>query len=310
MSAQRRRALGFAACGITDPGPPPHADHLDRWLARGYAGTMRYLHRQARKRKDPRRNVPEALSVVVVLHNYYGEDLPGESRPPKVARYARGADYHRGDAGPARDRWPSSSAARGRRWRAPYADAGPVPERELAQRAGLGWIGKNTMLIRPGAGLVLLHRHRLHRSPARADAPFDHRSLRQLYPLSRRLPHRRLRRAQGAGRHPLHFLPDDRAQGSDPGRSWRRGWRAGSSAATSATRSVPGISGSPCRRGTEPLFRSRGALAGADPELFERMDEAEFDRRFGDTPLARPGLPGMRRNLRAGLTSVRAGRLA
>jgi epoxyqueuosine reductase len=59
--------------------------------------------------------------------------------------------------------------------------------------------------------------------------------------------------------------------------------------------------------GTEPLFHSRGALAGADPELFERMDEAEFDRRFGDTPLARPGLPGMRRNLRAGLTSVRAG---
>ena len=58
----RAEALGFAACGITDPGPPPHGDHLDRWLARGYAGTMRYLHRQARKRKDPRRNVPEALS--------------------------------------------------------------------------------------------------------------------------------------------------------------------------------------------------------------------------------------------------------
>ena len=58
----RAEALGFAACGITDPGPPPHADHLDRWLARGYAGTMRYLHRQARKRKDPRRNVPEAMA--------------------------------------------------------------------------------------------------------------------------------------------------------------------------------------------------------------------------------------------------------
>ena len=60
-------------------------------------------------------------------------------------------------------------------------------------------------------------------------------------------------------------------------------------------------------RGTGRLFRSRGALAGTDPELFERMDQAEFDRRFGDTPLARPGLSGMRRNVRAGLASVRTG---
>jgi epoxyqueuosine reductase len=60
-------------------------------------------------------------------------------------------------------------------------------------------------------------------------------------------------------------------------------------------------------QGSEPLFRSRGALAGADPELFERMDEAEFARRFGDTPLARPGLAGMRRNLPAALASIRTG---
>jgi epoxyqueuosine reductase len=55
--------------------------------------------------------------------------------------------------------------------------------------------------------------------------------------------------------------------------------------------------------GTEPAFRSRRPLAGAEPELFEHMDEAEFARRFGDTPLARPGLAGMRRNLRAALAS-------
>ena len=65
----RSLELGFLACGITDPAPTAHADRLDQWLARGYAGTMRYLHRQARRRKDPRRIAPEARSVVVVLDN-------------------------------------------------------------------------------------------------------------------------------------------------------------------------------------------------------------------------------------------------
>ena len=95
-AAVKRRAeeLGFLACGITDPSPIDDGGGLDHWLAGGYAGVMRYLHRQARKRKDPRLIIPGAKSVVVVLDNYYnGDSDPGP--PPKVARYARGQDYHR-----------------------------------------------------------------------------------------------------------------------------------------------------------------------------------------------------------------------
>ncbi|HET7240189.1 MAG TPA: QueG-associated DUF1730 domain-containing protein, partial [Gemmatimonadales bacterium] len=87
--------LGFLACGITDPSPPPHADRLDAWLAKGYAGTMRYLHRQAKRRKNPRINVPESLAVVVLLENYYWPDEQPDLEAPRVAKYARGADYHR-----------------------------------------------------------------------------------------------------------------------------------------------------------------------------------------------------------------------
>ncbi|MGE3526975.1 MAG: epoxyqueuosine reductase, partial [Gemmatimonadales bacterium] len=146
------RSLGFLACGVTTPDPTPHGNFLDRWLARGYAGTMRYLHRQAAKRKDPRRIVPEARSVVVVLDNYYPPGLTtAGAAVPKVARYARGTDYHRtlGDRLERLAAWLRGQGAAVARC---YTDAGPVPERELAQRAGLGWIGKNTMLIRPGAG--------------------------------------------------------------------------------------------------------------------------------------------------------------
>jgi epoxyqueuosine reductase len=300
----RAEALGFAACGITDPGPPPHADHLDRWLARGYAGTMRYLHRQARKRKDPRRNVPEALSVVVVLHNYYGEDLPGESRPPKVARYARGADYHTVTLARLETlaeflRGAGATVAR------PYADAGPVPERELAQRAGLGWIGKNTMLIRPGLGSWFFIGTIFTDLPLPADAPFttDHcgsctRCL-EACPTGAFVEPRVLDATRC-----ISYLTIEH-KGPIPAELAARmeGWVFGCDICNEVCPWNQRFASA----GTEPLFRSRGALVGADPELFERMDEAEFARRFGDTPLARPGLPGMRRNLRAGLTSVRAG---
>ena len=95
-AAVKRRAeeLGFLACGITDPAPIDDGGRLDRWLAGGYAGVMRYLHRQARKRKDPRLIIPAASSVVVVLDNYYNGHSTSGPRP-KVARYARGKDYHR-----------------------------------------------------------------------------------------------------------------------------------------------------------------------------------------------------------------------
>ncbi|HKU60007.1 MAG TPA: tRNA epoxyqueuosine(34) reductase QueG [Gemmatimonadales bacterium] len=300
----RAEQLGFAACGITDPGPPPHADHLDRWLARGYAGTMRYLHRQARKRKDPRRNVPEALSVVVVLHNYYGEDLPGESRAPKVARYARGADYHavtleRLETLAEFLRAAGASVAR------PYADAGPVPERELAQRAGLGWIGKNTMLIRPGLGSWFFIGSIFTDLPLAADRPFitDHcgsctRCL-DACPTGAFVEPRVL----DATRCISYLTIEHKGPMPEELVSRLEGWVFGCDICNEVCPWNQRFASA----ATEPMFRSRAALAGTDPELFERMDQEEFDRRFGDTPLARPGLVGMRRNLRAALAASRSG---
>ena len=104
----RARELGFLACGITHPGPTAHGDRLDEWLARGYAGTMRYLHRQAARRKDPRTIVPEARAVVVVLDNYYTADSGEESVGPRIAKYARGQDYHRVDRASACTSWQTS----------------------------------------------------------------------------------------------------------------------------------------------------------------------------------------------------------
>ncbi len=148
-------ALGFDAVGVASLEPNAHADELERWLQAGYAGTMTYLQRQADKRAHPARIMPDAQVAVVTLCNYFhGSPDPG-ARPrgsAKIAQYAWSTDYHL-VVGRRLERLASviRELASGAKTRC-YVDAGPVPERELAQRAGLGWIGKNTMLIRPGLG--------------------------------------------------------------------------------------------------------------------------------------------------------------
>jgi epoxyqueuosine reductase len=170
--AERVRAaaheLGFDAVGIAPAEPPPHADFLREWLARGYAGEMAWLARRAEEREDPRRVLPGARSIVAVGVVYAeaageakasGDEGRGarskEGAAGKVARYAGGADYHdvlgkrlRALAGAV------EALAPGTRTRS-YVDTGPVLERPVAARAGLGWIGKNTLLIHPRLGSYL-----------------------------------------------------------------------------------------------------------------------------------------------------------
>lgn len=151
----KRRALqlGFDAVGIADLKPIPHGEALSRWIAEGRAGTMRYLERQLQARLWPETILPGATRAVVVTKHYLTPDPPRQKGKGRVAKYARGRDYHRALKRPLkvlaayiRSLGSAETVAQA------YCDAGPVPERELAQRAGLGWIGKNTMLIDPKRG--------------------------------------------------------------------------------------------------------------------------------------------------------------
>jgi epoxyqueuosine reductase len=168
------RALGFEACGIADiRSSPEAAGALDAWLARGMQGEMRYMERQSPVRRDPQRAWTAARSAVVVLHNYYqGSTEPAEGRG-RIARYALGADYH--------DVMRTRLTALGERMVAVaargsfrvYVDAGPLPERELARLAGLGWFGKNTMLIHPRLGSFTFIGVVLTDLDLSRDAPFE-----------------------------------------------------------------------------------------------------------------------------------------
>ncbi|HET7584914.1 MAG TPA: tRNA epoxyqueuosine(34) reductase QueG [Gemmatimonadaceae bacterium] len=140
--------LGFDLVGFAELGPADTARHFDDWLARGYAGEMHYMARWAAERHDARRPHPGARSAIVVAMSYGGREPSGP-----VARYARGDDYHDVMRDRLRElhRWLEDELGAPVNAR-PYVDTGPLLERDLARRAGLGWFGKNTNLINPEIG--------------------------------------------------------------------------------------------------------------------------------------------------------------
>jgi epoxyqueuosine reductase len=161
----KARQLGFFLTGVTLPDPPPHYSIFENWLAQNHHGNMDYLatDRSRTRRADPHEILPECKSILVLATPYYpplpvalsgaiAKSKRGEGKA-QIASYAIGADYHdvlparmkelvqfieEQVGGPVKNRY--------------YTDTGPILERDLAQRAGIGWIGKNTCLINPKQG--------------------------------------------------------------------------------------------------------------------------------------------------------------
>jgi epoxyqueuosine reductase len=169
--------LGFAAVGVADLELGEHPGHLRRWLAAGRHGTMDWMVRHADKRVDPRRLEPWTLRVIVARLDY----LPPEDEPLRVlehpeqayvSRYALGRDYHR-IVRPRLARLARRlEAAAGGRYRA-FTDSAPVLEKALAERAGLGWIGKNTLLLSREAGSFFFLGEIFTDLPLPVDAPTE-----------------------------------------------------------------------------------------------------------------------------------------
>ncbi len=149
--------LGFAQVGITDVELSEHADYLERWLAAGYQGEMDYMVKHGERRSQPAALVPGTARVLSLRMDY----LPADTQPLTVldspeqayiARYTLGRDYHKMMRKRLAQLAQRIATAIGEGQYRAFVDSAPVLERALAEKAGLGWIAKNTMLIHQDAG--------------------------------------------------------------------------------------------------------------------------------------------------------------
>jgi epoxyqueuosine reductase len=296
----RALELGFDLVAIGPADPPPHGAAFRRWIEAGHAGSMAYLGRRAEERLDPQRVLPGARSVVCVALNYYQGDPPPDPSWTPVARYAWGRDYH--DVMSPRLAEISRHLEEAARARSrAYVDTGPVLERDLAARAGLGWIGKNTMLLHPRLGswffigVVLTEARLAHDDPlpdrcgscsacldacptAAFVAPYTLDARRCISYLT--IEHR-------------GEIPPDLASAPGP-------WQFG----CDVCQSVCPWNGKASRTREVAFFPSEpypGAAAVAE------MDDGGLRRRFGGTALLRARPDGLRRNAALALAAERGG---
>ncbi|MCH8498038.1 MAG: tRNA epoxyqueuosine(34) reductase QueG [Marinobacter sp.] len=170
--------LGFQAVGITLPETGVHGEYLQKWLAEGLHGEMAYMADHGDKRYTPTSLIPGTLRVISARMDYLtAPDSPAEVLNDRekayIARYTLGRDYHK----LIRKRLVQLAKAidelvQGHDYRA-FTDSAPVLERALAQRAGLGWIGKNTMMINRQAGSFFFLGEIFTTAPLPIDTPYE-----------------------------------------------------------------------------------------------------------------------------------------
>lgn len=294
--------LGFDLVGITTLGPVGTAPEFARWLSNGHAGEMAWLERGAGKREDSRRPVPGATSAIVVALDYGGREPDGP-----VARYARGMDYHDLMVDRLRElqRWIGESVGAPVAGRA-YVDTGPLLERDLARRAGLGWFGKNTMLINPRAGSFFFLGALLVELDLAPSAPFEAdrcgsctRCL-DACPTGALVAPRELDATRCISYLTIEIkggIPSELREGVGEHLY-----------GCDVCQDVCPWNASFAQELTEPAFAAREVLAGKDARTLARelltMTQEEFSAAFRGSPMKRAKLRGLKRNAAVVLGNV------
>ena len=145
--------LGFLACGVARAGfLEEEAPRLEQWLRQGKQGTMAYMERHFDLRLDPTKLVPGARSVISLAYNYHTPPRQRDTEAPKLSTYAYGRDYHKVLRKRLKPLIAFIHEAFGEVALRAFVDSAPVLEKAWAEKAGIGWRGKHTNVIRQGSG--------------------------------------------------------------------------------------------------------------------------------------------------------------
>ena len=172
------RELGFQQVGITDTELSAHESHLDAWLENDYHGEMGFMAKHGSKRTRPAELEPGTQRIISVRMDYLPAEVEstkvlGQPNRAYVSRYALGRDYHKLMRKRLAQLAKKIEQEVGEFGYRAFVDSAPVMERTLAQKAGLGWFGKNAMLLNPKAGSLFFLGELYTDLPLPIDAPFE-----------------------------------------------------------------------------------------------------------------------------------------
>jgi epoxyqueuosine reductase len=283
-------ALGFDLAGIARLGPAGTFPAFERWLERGLSGDMAWLRRDAALRKDTRLPKRGARSAIVVALDYGGRQPAGT-----LARYARGRDYH----GVMKERlyallrWFETETG-GKVSGRPYVDTGPILERDLARLAGLGWFGRNTLLINPKRGSFLFLGALFVDLELEPDAPFAEEHCGTCRRCVDACPTQAIEEGGVLdATRCISYLTIEK-RGAIPVE-----WRRSIGSLVYGCDICQDVCPWNVRFASEPRDPdlTTGSLeASPDPVTLLRMDADAFQRRFGGTAVTRAGRQGLSRN--------------
>ena len=296
-------ALGFDLAGIAALGPADTAPAFDAWIGAGRAGVMHYLERGAEKRRDSRLPRPGTTHAIVVALDYGGKEPSGP-----VARYARGDDYHDVMESKLRDLHARLEADAGRPIAGkPYVDTGPLLERDLARRAGLGWFGKNTNLLSPTLGSFFFLGALVLDLELEVDAPFEAdrcgtctRCI-DACPTSAIVAPRELDATRCISYLTIELKGEIPEEFRAPMGELLYG--------CDICQDVCPYNHKFARELSEPAFAARSAISGKDASTLARellaMSQPEFSAEFKGSPMKRAKLRGLKRNAAVVLGNAR-----
>ena len=289
----RHKALemGFDAVGIARCRPlTSQRETFDRWLERGYDGSLDYLRRTVDKRFDPALLFEGARSVVVCAASYKRPPCEGPVAS-RIASYARSRDYHLTIKEKLFELLKAlEELMPGSRGRV-FTDTAPLSEKSWAVEAGLGWIGRHSLLVHPRLGSFLLLGEIVTTAELEPDAPFEGegcgpcRACMEACPAGAILPDRKIDAGRCISRRTV-----EKAEGDEGD---LHGWLFGCDACQLACPRN--------RRATEtahPLFAPIAELEASDAAEWTAMTQERFDQLYGETPLNRCGLARIQARIR------------